>query len=77
MNKLWAPFVSESLSPEDYHNGWRVAIMYKKKIYTGKIGEIHVQVIDKYHLDYKNVITGYVDNNNQWRVQFESDLKEV
>lgn len=76
MNKLRAPFVSESLSPEDYHDGWRVAVMYKKKVYTGKPGEIHVQVIAKHHLDYNNVIPGYVDNNNQWRIQFESDLPD-
>lgn len=70
----WMPFLSESLTQSDYNRGIRTAILYKGKVYKGKIDEIHIKIIERYRLPYFEVVTGYVNNEGRWYYQHELDL---
>ncbi|MGV8131846.1 MAG: hypothetical protein ACP5N7_07140, partial [Candidatus Pacearchaeota archaeon] len=59
-------FMSEAYRPEDKMT---LANMYKNKIYRGKKGELHANIIDRTKTPYDKTITGFLDKDGNFIYQ--------
>jgi hypothetical protein len=56
------------------HPKLRVANWSEGKIYIGNLGETHAHIAIREELDYKKVVTGFVDNTGKFHSQLPTDI---